>query len=60
MAYSSGSDGWFVSAGSYVFPIVFGLCAVVIVLGIVLWVLKLLGVIAQLPFALDRKLNPPS
>lgn len=60
VGYSSGERNWLITAGGYVFAVLFGLVALAMVFGIILWVLKALGVIAQLPWTLDRKLNDRS
>ncbi|TAN71133.1 MAG: hypothetical protein EPN20_04910 [Magnetospirillum sp.] len=60
VGYSAGERNWLVTAGGYVFGIVFGLTALGVVIAVILWVLKALGVIARLPWTLDKKLNDPS
>lgn len=57
VSYTSGERGWLVTVGGYVFGGLLALAALGVALGVILWVLKMLGVIGSLPWTLDRKLN---
>lgn len=56
---SSGSNSWFVTAWGWLFGVVLVLAAITIAALVIAWFLKMFGVIASLPWALDRKLNGP-
>ncbi len=57
MGINAGLDTWYMTLGKWFFGLFFALLALGIAFFVVTWVLKLLGVIAKLPFALDRKLS---
>ena len=54
---SQGVEAWYMTVGDWFFGILCALLALAIIFFAVTWVLKLLGVIAKLPFTLDRKLS---
>lgn len=57
---AGGTKNWFTEAFGYLFLGVLGFAVIGVALFLVAWMLKAAGVIAALPWALDRKINPPS
>ncbi|HYG91215.1 MAG TPA: hypothetical protein VD978_33730 [Azospirillum sp.] len=56
-ALAGGTENWFTSMWTWIVTGMLVLTALALGVFIILWVLKMLGVIANLPWTLDRKLN---
>lgn len=54
---AGGDNNWLTDIWTWIVVAILIVIAVGLGLGIIAWVLKLLGVIAHLPWTLDRKLN---
>lgn len=54
---AGGTDNWFTKGWTWIVTVMVVLIALALGVFVVLWVLKMLGVVVRLPWTLDRKLN---